>query len=209
MIKRAVSNAGLWKIPANNNRSASFGCDQRWYTQVWQRIAGCGPSVACNAMHWLRHIDTGTGFANKAAALAEMEEAWRFVTPSLKGVNTTRMFIDGMLAYAQSKGMDIRYQVLDLPKDQAARPSLQEILHFLDTALGEDAPVAFLNLNNGDVKDLDAWHWVTIISLEYEEDGSNAFVDIMDQGRIKKIDLALWYKTTTRGGGFVYFQRAL
>jgi len=27
----------------------------------------------------------------------------------------------------------------------------------------------------------------------------------LDEGLIKKIDLALWYRTTTLGGGFVYF----
>ncbi len=37
------------------------------------------------------------------------------------------------------------------------------------------------------------------------DDGKDAFVDILDSGIIKKIDLGLWYDTTTLGGGFVYF----
>jgi hypothetical protein len=65
--------------------------------------------------------------------------------------------------------------------------------------------VAFLNLCNGSEKKLDRWHWVTLISLEYAEGGERVFADILDAGIIKRIDLALWYKTTTLGGGFVYF----
>jgi hypothetical protein len=72
-------------------------------------------------------------------------------------------------------------------------------------ALRNDTPVAFLNLNNGAEKQLYSWHWVTIISLEYEEDGNTAFADILDEGLIKKIDLAGWFRTTTLGGGFVSF----
>lgn len=56
-----------------------------------------------------------------------------------------------------------------------------------------------------DNRNVDPWHWVTIISLGYGEDGNNAFVNILDEGIIKRIGLELWYKTTTLGGGFVYF----
>jgi len=78
-------------------------------------------------------------------------------------------------------------------------------LSFLEGGLIKDAPIAFLNLCNGQVKNLDPWHWVTIISLEYAENGKSASIKILDEGLIKKIDLALWYDTTTLGGGFVYF----
>ncbi len=56
-----------------------------------------------------------------------------------------------------------------------------------------------------DEKDLDPWHWVTIISMEYDEDGKCAFINVLDGGLIKKTNLALWYQTTTLGGGFVNF----
>lgn len=56
------------------------------------------------------------------------------------------------------------------------------------------------------MKNLDPWQWVTIISLEYSEDGNSVFVNILDEGEIKKIDFKLWYyNTTLLGGGFVYF----
>jgi hypothetical protein len=84
-----------------------------------------------------------------------------------------------------------------------------DVVYFLEGALQQDSPIAFLNLCNGDEKNLQSWHWVTIIALEYSEDGNSAFIDILDEGLIKKIDLLLWYKTTTHGGGFVYFTAPL
>jgi len=45
---------------------------------------------------------------------------------------------------------------------------------------------------------------VTIISLEYIEN-KGIYVYILDEGAIKRINLTLWYNTTTLGGGFVYF----
>ena len=65
--------------------------------------------------------------------------------------------------------------------------------------------MAFLNLCNGEEKNLDRWHWVTIISLEYAKDKNQVLANILDEGVIKKISLSLWYHTTTLGGGFVYF----
>ena len=115
------------------------------------------------------------------------------------------MFFEGVLSFAKTKGLNIQYHVLDMPKNKLNRPNLAEVLNFLDAALSKDTPVAFLNLCNGDEKGLDEWHWVTIISLDHTENGDQIFIDILDEGQIKKINLALWYNTTTKGGGFVYF----
>jgi hypothetical protein len=134
-----------------------------------------------------------------------MDEIWDYVTPTLQGVNTTKLFYEGVLSYARQKGLAVSCRVLDIPQSAASRPDFMQVLEFLKSALSKDAPVAFLNLCNGKVKNLDSWHWVTIVSLEYEEDGSRAFADIMDEGKIKNIDLALWYSTTKKSGGFVYF----
>ena len=57
--------------------------------------------------------------------------------------------------------------------------------------------MAFLNLHNGKVRELDWWHWVTITALE---DGR---ADLLDSGKALTIDFRLWYETTKRRGGFV------
>ena len=60
-----------------------------------------------------------------------------------------------------------------------------------------DCPVAFLNLDNGKIRRLDRWHWVTLIGL----DGDTA--SIVDNGEAFTMDLRLWYDTTKTRGGFV------
>ena len=134
-----------------------------------------------------------------------MEEIWTHVTPSKEGIPTTRMLYESVMAYAKIKGLNMNYGVCDVPEQQALRPKLADVVHFLDDALAKDTPIAFLNLCNGDETRLEPWHWVTVISLDYDEDGKSAFIEILDEGCIKRIDLDLWHSTTTLGGGFVYF----
>lgn len=203
MIAQSIGNPNLIKILDESARTTYYGCNQAWYATDWQRRAGCGPSAACNIVCYLTKI--GRHFNSKEKWIAMMEECWKYVTPTRRGIPTTKLFCDALFSYTKSKGMDVEYGCLDLPEDKSLRPHLQKVVNFIEGALCKDAPVAFLNLCNGKETKLDAWHWVTIISLTYTEDGSQVFINILDEGQIKKIDLTLWYKTTVLGGGFVYF----
>lgn len=203
MIVRSISNLELLKV-ADESAKIYYGCNQEWYSTEWQRLSGCGPSVAANIVFYLEAL--GKTSNNKETMLMLMEESWGYVTPTSEGIPTTKMFCDAMKLYALAKGLQVESGCFDLPAEKEHRPLLQNMLSFIDAALLNDAPVAFLNLCNGEEKKLDSWHWVTIISLEYSEDSSSAFVNILDEGVIKKIDLELWYKTTNLGGGFSYFR---
>lgn len=203
MINRSIGNPDLLTVADENAQNTYYGCNQAWYSTDWQRRAGCGPSVACNLFQYMTRSDNSIN--NKETWLSLMEETWEYVTPTTKGMPTTKLFYESLLSYAKAKGLEVEYKYCDLPEEKSCRPKLQEILSFIEGSLLKDAPVAFLNLCNGEESTLYRWHWVTIISLEYAEDGSLAFVNILDEGQIKKIDLSLWYDTTTLGGGFVYF----
>lgn len=209
MITRSIAYPNLLKIVDDSMHKTYYGCDQKWYTTEWQRRSGCGPSVASNIIFYLNHtkstLELEQNFTSKEKWLSLMEEIWEYVTPSLAGIPTIKMFYEAVITYSKSKRLNIKYNSCDVPKYKSNTPKLLEILDFLEGALMKDAPIAFLNLCNGEEKNLDRWHWVTIISLEYTENGKSTFVDILDEGIIKRIDLALWYKTTTLGGGFVYF----
>ena len=135
-----------------------------------------------------------------------MEEIWEYVTPTPRGIPTTELFYESVLNYAKAKEIQLECSFLDIPEDKSARPGLSTVLQFLEGALLKDAPIAFLNLCNGEEENLHRWHWVTIISLEYNQDGSQIFVTLLDEGLINTIDLALWHNTTVLGGGFVYFK---
>ena len=209
MNTKSIVSPNLFEVVDESTQKTYYGYYQECYTTEWQRLSGCGPSAASNIIFYLNHTrftyTLGQSFNNIENCLSLMEEIWEYVTPTAKGIPTTKMFYEDVLSYAKSKGLNIEYFVCDLSEDKNSRYELTEVLKFLESALLKDVPIAFLNLSNGQVKNLDSWHWVTIISLEYGEDGTNVFVNILDEGMIKKIDFGLWYNTTTLGGGFVYF----
>ncbi len=209
MKTTSISNPNLLRILDERTHKAYYGCDQEWYPTEQQRLSGCGPSVACTIMSYLNHArspsDLEQSFTSKEYCLFLMEEIWEYVTPTKEGIPATKMFCEAVLAYTKSKDLNVEYGFCDVPEDKSIRPTLPEVLIFLEEALLKDAPIAFLNLCNGDEKNLERWHWVTIISLEHAEHGGSACVNILDEGLVKKIDLALWFRTTTLGGGFVYF----
>ena len=207
MFSVALADPDLFKIRDKSAGKAYYGCDQEWYASEWQRMAGCGPSVACNIISYLERRRRGPGRAgtcmSKKASLPRMQEAWEYVTPTKMGLPKISLFYNAVLRYTKARGLDVEYGALELPKAKTRRPGLAKVINFIKDALSKDAPVAFLNLCNGAEKKLEAWHWVTIVALESAEGGKRAFVKIVDNGAVKKIDLALWHATTKLGGGFV------
>lgn len=83
--------------------------------------------------------------------------------------------------------------------------SLIDTVNFIENGLSKNALVAFLNLDNGDEKKLDEWHWVVISGIDVHTQHEQVFVNIIDDGKLFAIDLNLWLNTTKRGGAFVYF----
>jgi hypothetical protein len=203
----SINNIDLFQIREETSGAVYYGCSQEWYRTKWQRMGGCGPTTATNLIYYhLRSCAGNTENAfqpTKSSCLALMEEVWDYVTPTLRGVSTTKLFCKGVMAYAEKSAVKITASVVDVPKSRAQRPDFGELLAFLDESLKNDLPVAFLNLDNGAEERLDAWHWVTIAGLEYAPNGTEAVVDILDEGMIKKINLLQWFRTTSLGGGFV------
>ena len=136
-----------------------------------------------------------------------MEKIWGYVTPTNRGINTLELFCQGMMEYATSENLKLCYDFCNIDRESFLRPKLVNIISFIEKALDQNEPVAFLNLDSGEEKLIDRWHWVTIVSVDYSESKSQAFVEIVDNGELKKIDLALWYNTTRIGGGFINFRK--
>jgi hypothetical protein len=201
MTKISIKNPEYLEILDDITSEKYYGCNQEWYKKPWQRMAGCGPTVASNIILYSRN---NVGIS-KNDSIAIMEEMWKHVTPTLKGVNSTNIFYNGLLSYAKNKGSMLLYDAVDVPKKKEMRPTFERIINFIKISLENDSPLAFLNLCNGEEKCLDKWHWVTVISLEYEEDLNYASIEILDESIKKNIDLKLWCNTTTLGGGFVSF----
>lgn len=179
-----------------------YGCDQEWYTKPWQRLSGCGPTAA--SMMALYQVNPKHSAKTIDEAKAAMNELWNFVTPGFGGINRLDRFYNGYGKFLISKNIAHLNHALEIPKTVAHRPALSEVIHFLVEGLKADAPIAFLNLNNGKVHNLEAYHWVLITGLDLS-DPSLALAHILDGGQRLIIDLGLWLHTTTASGGFIYF----
>ena len=204
-VTTSIRNRDVFQIYDEAGRKTFYGFDQEWYATRWQRCAGCGPTAASNILYYLRATRGGRESAplTKSRALSLMEEVYQYVRPTARGIPTAKLLHDDLLDYARAKGIPLRLGLLDVPKDRMLRPPLGRVLSFVEEALQNDTPVAFLNLHNGTEKNLDSWHWVTIISVEHSGDETAAPTEILDEGTIKRIDLAQWFRTTSLGGGFV------
>ncbi|MDR1668414.1 MAG: hypothetical protein LBR76_00460 [Oscillospiraceae bacterium] len=175
------------------------GGSQDWYADRWQRASGCGPVAACNLIWYLTGRQGGT---EEYKAL--MREMFTYVTPGLQGVNTAKIFTGGLLRYAEANGLDITTHVLEVAVSRCKRPGEAAVCSFAAEALQADAPIAFLNLSNGSLGNLENWHWVTILALDTE----TMDAEISDGGETCRVSLSVWLRTTLLGGVMVWAQRA-
>lgn len=179
------------------------GGDQEWFAERWQRQAGCGPTNCSNILWYLAQTRPACAplcpydASEKSGFVSLMHDVWGYVTPGGMGVNSTAIFATGAERYARDKGVFLTADTFDISPLHGAARSYSDIFSFLSSALGSDLPVAFLNLSNGALRDLDSWHWVTVVALRENE------AMIYDQGGARWIDLARWLASSVMGGGFV------
>jgi|LSQX01.1.fsa_nt_gb hypothetical protein len=188
----------------------AFGCDQEWYQDHWQRKAGCGPCTSATILYYLARTHAGCErlyglpLADGNQFRLFMDQIWHFVTPGRMGVNESGMLTDGVTRFAGSRQVHLSSHVFEVPGAVSQRRSFSDFRHFIQAGLELDSPVAFLNLSNGHLENLDSWHWVTITALLQDRSGC-LLAELSDSGEKKHIDLTLWYDTTYLGGAAVYF----
>ena len=172
-----------------------IGGSQEWYEDKWHKKSGCGPVAASNIVWYImRKHGTTPDY------LKLIREMYDFVTPTLRGVDTSGIFVNGLLGYAGKNNIIITPHVLDIPKRKRDRPDADMLREFIVKALNTDSPVAFLNLSNGTISDLENWHWVTIIAF----DPDTMITEISDHGKILSINISEWLESSMLGGSFVY-----
>ena len=128
-----------------------------------------------------------------------MEETWHYVTPGAFGLPEIKLAAKGMLAFAGDKGIKLKTRQLAVPLIGYRRPKKEDMLKFLEDALQDDLPIAFLNLHNGNVGNLESYHWVCIVAY----DAASGKVIIYDHGKRLEVDIVKWLEQTKAGGGFV------
>jgi len=203
MSRISIAQPQLLHIKGNG--TLSYGATQLWYSVFWRRRAGCGPTCASNLLWYLaatcpekyRCLYDGD-CRNRHEMIFLMNKVWHYVTPGMRGLNKSSMFTDGVTLFGKDRGVNISCRVLEVSADSSLRPSQDQVLEFLTAAFEDDLPVAFLNLSNGQVKNLDNWHWVTLVSTD-----ENLQAEMYDDSGCELVDVALWLETTTGGGAFV------
>lgn len=185
--------------------SLSYGAHQLWYSSFIGRMGGCGPTAASNLLWYLAATcpqSCGRLFDGDGTQRPDMQrlmnDVFAYIKPGMRGVDKASMLTDGAIRYGAGRGVALSARVLEIPAAQNRRPDMQRVYGFLAGAFADDLPIAFLNLSNGAVRNLDNWHWVTLVGVD---EGLRA--QMYDQGRRQAIDLALWLETTTGGGAFV------
>ena len=174
-----------WMDITGPDGAVTHGADQDWFPDLWQQRAGCGPTAAAVILSYL------------ARTRPELAPLYPEGAMDRASFNRPEQMAEGMASFAAARGLTLTPGLFVFPSARTKRPPYEQVEAFVRRALERDCPVAFLNLHNGRVKELDYWHWVTITALE------DTTAVILDSGSALRIDLRLWYETTKRRGGFV------
>ena len=152
--------------------AVTHGADQDWFPDLWQQRAGCGPTAAAVILSYLARTRPELaplypeGAMDRASFTGLMCRVWEHVTPVSHGLNRPEQMAEGMASFAAARGLTLTPGLFVFPSARTKRPPYEQVEAFVRRALERDCPVAFLNLHNGRVKELDYWHWVTITALE-------------------------------------------
>jgi hypothetical protein len=191
----------------DDSGNISYGFDQEWFGYFWQRMSGCGTIVAATLFHYMHktgRIVLPVEVTCRKDSVLLINDVWKFVTPTTRGISTIKHFCGGVHDYIRHYSFHLECNTMDIPKNPVHRPSLEAVIGFIAQGLQNDCPVAFLNLSNGKVKALDSWHWVTIVSMTVSPENVSCSLEIYDGQKSLDIDLKCWMESTTLGGGFVY-----
>lgn len=184
-----------------------FGCDQNWYESAWQQMSGCGPSTAATLLLYLQksgQIDLPIHVMQQKDCRLLMDEVWSHVTPTEDGIYLIEQFCSGIQRFASSQAITLECHTLGIPERKNQRPELAEAVTFIINGLAQNSPIAFLNLCNGEVDNLEEWHWVTIVALETDENQEQVLVTIFDGDKSETIDFKRWLQTTDDGGALIF-----
>lgn len=187
----------------------SYGYNQEWYHDDWQRLSGCGPTTATQVISYVQFRDgllDSTTSNDGEAALKRMEELFQYVRPRIGGgLYKTQWFQEGLNDYCEKKELPYTVKMTGVYPFAVCRQPLQQVVNFIKQGLGSDSPVAFLNRHRGNEKGLSTWHWVPIVKLTENNDDVRCVVYDEEIERI--FSLKRWLQDTMLGGGFAYAVR--
>ncbi|MDR1496361.1 MAG: hypothetical protein LBS67_05535 [Clostridiales Family XIII bacterium] len=183
-----------------------YGGDQDWFgsRKEYRKEAACGATTCANILGYLARTREALSdlapydLHEKERFLSFMKVVYPFVRPGLIGIMPAD-FTRGVTEYSAERGYAFEYDILTVPAASSKRPGEDTMYDFLNVTIADDLPVAFLNLSGGRVKNLDNYHWVTLVGL----DDQSGMCRIVDNGRLMDVNLKKWLRRSVLGGAFV------
>jgi hypothetical protein len=183
-----------------------YGGNQEWFgsRKEYRKEAACGATTCANVLGYLAQTRPELAalapydLHGKDSFLKFMKAVYPYVRPGLIGIMPGD-FTRGASEYSAEFGFEFEYDMLTVPSSSSKRPDADTMYKFLSAALADDLPVAFLNLSSGRVKNLDSYHWVTLVGIDVK----SGVCQIVDNGRLLDVELKKWLRKSTLGGAFV------
>lgn len=196
-MKHTIDNIHRFDIIDETTKLIYHGFNQEWYSSKVKRIAGCGPTVASSLTLYLFYSSLNQ---TKEELKSLHETMWNYVKPTWTGISSIDKFQKKYKKYTELHQYDVVFKLFHVETNMHKR-NIQQFIAFIKNELDEHHPIAFLNKDHGNQKNLDSWHWTIIVG--YEDDNEDLIVDLFDNGQQISLNLTQWFTTTKKGGGCV------
>lgn len=209
-MQLSIKHPERFYIPLSqaHDSESAYGGNQEWFPDKWQQRAGCGATCAATITAYMALEDT-TYYPFYPHTSIELDtfvphmiELFDHITPGPMGVNKISKFTAGLSSFAHSKQVDIHIHAFSLEHVFFAPRDTNGLYAFIEKGLGNNCPIAFLNLSRGAETRLQSWHWITITEAILSPD--HIIATASDEGNRITFDLLKWYHSTRMHGGLVY-----
>ena len=187
------------------NVDTFYGGSQKWFSDAWMKIGGCGAVTACDVCIYLARYMGMKELYPYDPFHVTMEDYLKFgmqmkpfLSPRMHGINKTSTYINGFTDYLVECGsFPIRFD--DLQGDAGTDDAIEAVRTQIDLGF----PVPYLMLLHRDKKlDDYMWHWFLLNG--YDDEGKRFKVKVVTYGEAKWMDLLhLWRTDRKRKGGIV------
>jgi len=187
------------------NIENSFGGNQDWFKDPMMKLGGCAAITACDFSLKMALHDNKTHLypydiqkLNKEDYIKFAMKMKPYLRPRLKGVNTLKLFIDGIQEYfndVDEVGLLMQEFHGDMKEEEAAVQ--------IKTQIDNGIPIPYLLLKhkNHNFKDF-AWHWFLVVG--YEEFEKDFYIKVATYSNAHWLSLnELWETGYKEKGGMV------
>ena len=143
--------------------SAAYGGSQNWYSEFWNRKAGCAAVCASDlaAFHHLGIEPASDNTISQARFLTLMDEMFCYMRPGMRGFPHADKFLTQFLSYAQAHGAEFCGEVIE------NWASAEDAFRCVRRSIADNLPLALLILgHNAPEIDENTWHWMCVTGFD-------------------------------------------